>query len=167
MLAASSAMSNHTVRCYDYVNHPYPDVCAALAKEPLGVFQRATTAASARADAVSTQLHAKLGPLEVAADIDIRVIRTEEGRSPFGGPATRMSLVWEAKRRPGLFPTMNAVLAIYPLTATETQLELEGTYAPPLGMLGQALDATIGHRVAEATVHRFIEQVATSLRETI
>jgi hypothetical protein len=160
-------MSNQTLRCYDYVNHPYAAVCAALAADPLRVFKRATVAASARADDVTAQLHAKIGPLDVAADIDIRVVSTEEGRSPFDGPATRLTIVWEAKRRPGLFPTMNAVLAIYPLTATETQLELEGTYAPPLGMLGQALDATIGHRVAEATVLRFVQQIATSLRETI
>jgi len=148
-------MTDQHVRCYDYVNHPYAAVCAVLARDAAGVFERAT------------QLHAKVGPLDVSAEISIRVIGIEEGRSPFNGPSTRVSIVWEAKHRPGLFPTMQAVLAVYPLTATETQLELEGSYAPPLGLLGEAIDATIGHRVAAASVHRFVAQIASSLRATL
>jgi hypothetical protein len=44
----------------------------------------------------------------------------------------------------------------YPLTATETQLDFWGIYEPPLGAVGKAMNAIIGHRIAEASVHRFI-----------
>jgi len=58
-------------------------------------------------------------------------------------------------------------LSVYPLTATETQLDFVGRYDPPLGIVGGALDATVGHRIAQASVHRLITDVATYLREHV
>ena len=65
---------------------------------------------------------------------------------------------------PRLFPFMKAELSIYPLTATETQLDFLGSYEAPFGVLGGAVDAVVGHRIAEASVHRFIKDVAAYLR---
>lgn len=62
---------------------------------------------------------------------------------------------------------MRATLAIYPLTASETQLEFFGSYEPPLGRVGDAINAVIGHRIAEASVQRFVEEVACYLRAAI
>ena len=72
-----------------------------------------------------------------------------------------------SERSPHLFPFMKAELSIYPLTATETQLDLSGHYEPPLGALGTAVDALIGHRLAEASVHRFVTDVAEYLKTTL
>lgn len=155
------------LRAYDYVNHPYAAVRAALVDDALDVFQRATSAAAARADSLSAELTARVGPVEVAADITIRVISTEEATSPFGKPSTRLTLEWEAKRAPALFPVMHAVLSVYALSSTETQLDFEGRYEPPLGVVGKAIDAAIGQRIADATVHRFVEQIAASLRDRL
>jgi hypothetical protein len=77
---------------------------------------------------------------------------------------TRLSLAWEAADSPRLFPFMQAQLAVYPLTATETQLDFSGRYEPPLGALGTAMNAMVGHRIAEASVHRFLADVARHLR---
>jgi hypothetical protein len=82
------------------------------------------------------------------------------------GPATRLQLEWEAAKMPRLFPLMKADLFIYPITATETQLDFEGLYEPPLGPLGKAVNAMVGHRIAEASVHRFVSDVAEYLRKT-
>jgi hypothetical protein len=60
---------------------------------------------------------------------------------------------------------MSSVLAIYPLTSTETQLDFLGRYDPPLGLVGEAMDAIVGHRIAEASVHRFVTDIARYLRE--
>ena len=68
---------------------------------------------------------------------------------------------------PRLFPLMKADLSIYPLTATETQLDFKGLYEPPLGLLGKAVNAMVGHRIAEVSVHRFVSDVAQYLRETL
>ncbi len=145
------------LRSYDYVNQSYEDVRALLERDALGVVERAN----------ATALHAKIGPLDVGADIAIDLVAIEHGTSPLEGPATRLRLDWRARRAPGLFPTMHATLSIYALTSTETQLDLEGTYEPPLGAVGRAVDATVGHQFAEASVDRFIRQIAASLRDTM
>jgi hypothetical protein len=62
---------------------------------------------------------------------------------------------------------MKAELAIYPLTGTETQLDFAGVYEPPLGVLGSAANAVVGHRLAESSVHRFISDVAQHLRASL
>jgi hypothetical protein len=80
---------------------------------------------------------------------------------------TRIPIHWQAAQRPGLFPVMDAELAIYPLTATETQLDFRGKYEPPLSVLGDAVNAIVGHRLAEASVHRFVAEVAQYLRKHV
>jgi hypothetical protein len=62
---------------------------------------------------------------------------------------------------------MNGELSIYPLTATETQLDFVGLYEPPLGALGKAVNAIVGHRIAEVSVHRFVNDVAEHLRQVL
>ncbi len=66
-----------------------------------------------------------------------------------------------------LFPLMKAELTIYPLTATETQLDFLGLYEPPFGAVGKAMNAVVGHRIAEVSVHRFISDVAAYLRKAL
>ena len=95
--------------------------------------------------------------------IDIRVRRVETFERN-GTPGTRALLEWKAARRSRLFPLMNAVLTIYPLTSTETQLDFAGRYRPPFGALGKVVNAAVGHRIAEACVHRFVADVAHHLR---
>jgi len=62
---------------------------------------------------------------------------------------------------------MNARLSVYALTARETQLDFLGQYEPPLGLLGGAMDAVVGHRIAEASVHRLVSDVARYLRQAM
>jgi hypothetical protein len=83
------------------------------------------------------------------------------------GRITRLHLEWAAANMPSLFPFMKAELAIYPLTATETQLDFSGLYEPPLGAVGKALNAIAGHRIAEVAVHKFVNDVAGYLRESL
>ena len=80
-----------------------------------------------------------------------------------------MLLEWEAATKPHLFPLMKGELSIYPLTATETQLDFWGLYEPPLlGSVGKAVNAIVGHRIAEVVPsHRFINDVAGYLRQAL
>lgn len=156
------------IRCYDYVNHPYQQVCDALTADALAVFQSATKAAASRARSVASQLRVEVGGVAVEADIRISVKKVEQKPSgPMSSAATRLQLEWEAASMPHLFPLMKAELAVYPLTATETQLDFLGFYEPPLGALGKALDAVAGHRIAEVSVHRFVSDVAEYLRQEL
>jgi hypothetical protein len=156
------------IRCYDYVNHPYDQVREALSRDPLAVFQSATKAAASRARTVASALRVEVGGIGVEADIKISVKDIEETVSGFmNSPTTRLHLAWEAANMAHLFPLMNAVLSVYPLTGTETQLDFLGLYQPPLGAFGKAVDAVAGHRIAEVSVHRFVNDVAEHLRKAL
>lgn len=148
-------------RVFDYVNRPYERVRAALTKDALAIFQSATRAAASRAQSVASQLRVDLGGIAIETDIHIAVTSIDESDSP---PLTRLHLEWRAATHPALFPLMKASLALYPLTTTETQLDFTGIYEPPLGLVGKVVNAAVGHRIAEASVHRFVSDVATYLR---
>jgi hypothetical protein len=156
------------IRSYDYVNHPFDKVRDALSAHPLTVFQAATKTAAARANSLAAELRVDLAGVKLGADITIRVKDIShlpaDGTS---GPSSVIYLEWEAVNRPHLFPFMKAELAIYPLTATETQLDFSGAYEPPLGVLGSAMNAVAGHRIAESSVHRFVSDVAEHLRTSL
>jgi hypothetical protein len=155
------------IRCYDYVNHPYERVRDALRQNALAVFQSATRAAASRALSVAAELHVDIGAVAVKTDIKISIKNVEEKFDAMSNPATRLQLEWEAATTPGLFPLMKADLCVYPLTATETQLDFWGLYEPPFGTVGKAINAIVGHRIAEVSVHRFIDEVAAYLRKTL
>ena len=154
-----------SIHFYDYVNHPYEKVREAMRVNTLAVFQNATKTAAKRAKDVSSELYMNIAGIEVGTDISLEVksfeTKPKELNSP---PKTIIKIEWAASKNPGLFPVMNAELAVYPLTATETQLDLSGNYEVPLGKLGEALDSVIGHRIVEVSVHRFINDVAAYLR---
>ena len=156
------------LRCYAYVNRPYAAVREAMRLRALEVFQRATTSAAARASALAASLHARMAGVDVGVDvrIEVRGVRDDEGVAGLS-PVTCVAIGWEAAHAPGLFPIMDAELSFWPLTSTETQLEIEGAYRPPLGLVGNAIDAAAGHRIAEATVHRFLDDVVEQLRQDI
>lgn len=157
-----------TVRSYDYVNHRYEAVRDAITKDPVALFRAATKSASTRAEAVAVALRVDVAGVEVSKDVVVAVKRVAEEPGKSKQPQrTVLELQWEAAKSPRLFPFMTAELAVYPLTATETQLDLLGEYEPPLGALGKALDSLVGHRIAEACVHRFLGDVADHLRRTL
>jgi hypothetical protein len=156
------------IHCYDYVNHPYEQVREALCKDAPAVFQAATKAAASRAQSIASELRLDIGGIAIEADIRVFVKNIEvKSREAMSEPATRLQIEWEAAKIPRLFPLMKAELSIYPLTATETQLDFKGVYEPPFGPLGKAVNAVAGHRIAEVSVHRFVNDVAGYLRQNL
>jgi len=91
----------------------------------------------------------------------------ENAGDTISAPTTDLLLEWEAASAPRLFPLMKGKLAVYPLTKTETQLDFHGVYEPPFGAVGKTMNAIAGHRIAEASVHRFIDEVAGYLRQAL
>lgn len=154
-----------TIRVYDYINHPYDAVRKKLSAEALEVFRNATKVAALRAKSVASELHVNFAGIEVGTDISIAVKSVEdEPKTISSPPKTMIQLEWEAAKMPRLFPFMRAELLVYPLTATETQLDLSGNYEPPFGVVGNVIDSVLGHRIAEASVHQFIKDIAVYLR---
>ena len=162
-------MSSHRneLHAFDYVNHAYDDVRRALLADPLGTLQRATRVAARRAETTVAELRASVAGVEIAAGIELELIDTRFAVAPDGRQATHFVLAWKGATHAALFPTMHAVLAVYALTPTETQLDLTGTYEPPLGLLGEAVDAIAMHHVARESVAGFIQEVAKFLRHEL
>ena len=155
------------IRSFDYVNHSYARVREALTADPAAVFRAATKAAASRAESVAAELRVTVAGLEVGADVVLAIGTIEETGQTDSSRVTRIPVEWEAAKRPRLFSLMKAQLSLYPLTATETQLDFLGQYDPPLGLLGGAVDAVVGRRIAEASVHRLVSDVARYLRQAL
>lgn len=127
--------------------------------------QRATSSASTRGASLAASLRVEVGSFELGADIRLTVREVREGTvQPGSRPSVVVDLAWEALRNPGLFPTMLAQVEASALTATETQLEIRGEYSPPLGVVGAAVDAAVGHRIAEASVHHFLMDIVAQIQ---
>lgn len=159
-------MATHRIRAYDYVNHPYESVRDAVRADAAGILQRATMMAEKRGGEIVAALEVNIAGLRVSKEVVVRVGAIREEGSVHSR-VTHVELEWQAREQPGLFPAMKADLRIYPLSPTETQIDLEGDYEPPLGLLGSAVDAVVGHRLAEASVHRFVRAVVERLRQDV
>jgi len=160
--------TGRNIRSYDYVNHPYDRVRDTLKQNSVAVFQSATKAAASRAESVAAELHVDFAGMGVKADIKILVKGIEEKVADATSSAsTTLLLEWEAATLPRLFPLMRGELSVHPLTSTETQLDFSGIYEPPLGTVGKTMNAIIGHRIAEVSVHRFVSDVARYLRQVL
>lgn len=152
------------LRCYGYVNRGYEEVRDILLRTPLEPFQHATSSAAERAQSIVTTLRIGEG-LVVGVDVKIELGSIERVPGPAGArEATRVHLKWRATQAASLFPSMQAVLVAWPLSATETQLEIDGSYQPPFGVVGEVVDAAIGHAVAEAAVKRLLDDFIEQLR---
>lgn len=155
------------LRCYAYVEQPYGAVRDVLAKDAGAFFQRATAEAASRAESLVTKLKATIAGHHVDRDVVVDVTNVDTTHKPPGAesmPAMLLSFRWQAKVRASLFPSMRAELTVYPLSPDETELDLHGWYTPPGGVLGNAADALIGHRIARAVVLRFLEDVVERLK---
>jgi len=94
-------------------------------------------------------------------------VKVELGR-PFLLPSkTVLPLTWRATGAESLFPSLEADLEVAPLSRTRTQLSVSARYRPPLGPLGRAIDKTLLHRVAEATIKDFLDRIGDAIRARI
>ena len=76
---------------------------------------------------------------------------------------TVLPMTWKAADREALYPTLEADLEVASLGANMTQLSVSARYRPPLGALGRAIDKTLLHRVAEATIKDFVDRASEKL----
>jgi len=161
--------------CIEQVNRPYDQVRPLLLTDPLRLLQRATTSAVARCNSTIATLRLPLAGLEIGVDVRVHVrsIRDEAEPAADARPVTRVTLSWEAIRRPGIFPAMLAELSARPVFTDQTELSdrtelsIDGSYWLPLGHVGNALDATIGHRIAESAVGRLLGDLVEEIQDEL
>jgi hypothetical protein len=92
-----------------------------------------------------------------------KTVEIDVGEPLRGQTETEVPISWRATGAPGLFPQMDAGIVVGSLGPELTQLILRGSYEPPFGLIGRALDRTMFHRVAEASVKGFVDRIATSI----
>jgi hypothetical protein len=73
-----------------------------------------------------------------------------------------ISLRWQAVHLSRYFPVLEADLAVRPGTST-AQVELNGTYRPPLGFVGLVLDYFVGKRIATVAAVGFIDAICGAI----
>jgi hypothetical protein len=123
------------------------------------------TLASASQDAYSEGVSdlIRVGPLGAVPGtsklVEVR-FRNLVRRDACAGLAVR----WEATGPGGgLFPALDADITVMPVGDQSTLLRLAGSYRPPFGALGVAIDAAILHRVATATIRTFLSRIAAAV----
>lgn len=92
-----------------------------------------------------------------------KTVTLEVGRPVRSPHQTTIPLAWKATGAPGLFPQMNADLTIARLGPDMAQLGFSGSYEAPGGPVGQAIDAALLHRIAEASVKSFVDRIADAV----
>ena len=71
---------------------------------------------------------------------------------------------WVATGATGaMFPQLDGNLELAAADEGQSVLRLNGTYRPPLAAVGGGLDRLLLHRVADATVRRFLQDVAAGV----
>lgn len=105
------------------------------------------------------QLRSRVGPVSgLAKSIELEIGLAEIHRSGLVYP-----IKWTAHGAGALFPELNADLALSQMGSTMTSLSLDGTYEPPLGLVGRVADRMILGRVAEATVRNWMDRLADAV----
>jgi hypothetical protein len=141
------------------------DVAFGAARARLADLARSDALTSASEEAYGegvTEL-VRVGPLGsvpgTSKMVEVR-FRSLAGRDDYAGLAVR----WEATGPGGgLFPALDADLTVVPTGRQCAMLRIAGSYRPPLGALGTALDTAILHRVARATIRAFLDRIAADI----
>jgi hypothetical protein len=112
------------------------------------------------------QLLARMGFTVLAVDVRKKAL------VQLGNPVQlrdwlHIPISWEAQPVSELFPRFEGELQLVPISPEETKLALAGTYDPPLGDLGRAVDNLLMHTAAEATVKDFVEQLGRRLEKQL
>jgi hypothetical protein len=121
----------------------------------------ATASAAAYGEGITELI--KVGPLGsvpgTSKMVQVRFRNLVE-RDDYAGLAVR----WEATGPGGgLFPALDADILVMPTGKRSSKLRITGSYRPPLGALGSALDAAILYRVARATIRAFLNRLAAGI----
>jgi hypothetical protein len=137
------------------------DVSFIVARARLASLTRGGLLVSASEDAYDLGITglSRVGGLGLSRVVEVQARELTE-RDGSAGLAIR----WEVTGPGGgLFPVLDADIRVHPAEEQGTLLTLQGTYRPPLGGLGQALDRAILHRVAAATIRNFLHRVAAGV----
>jgi hypothetical protein len=106
------------------------------------------------------ELRAKVGPWEEGFAKEVSL---ELGVAEIHMFGLVYPLHWEAVGAGILFPELKADLMLAHVGAETTRLTVQGTYQPPLGVVGKVADRAVLGRYADATVRNWLDSLAEAL----
>lgn len=136
---------------------------AADAERVLAHHCREVSASAENAYRDGEKLMAKLRPRpgsNLAPDCEI-ALGEPEARN--GG--WHLPLSWTATRTPRIFPKMAGELSIDPFGPEACQITFRGSYRPPFGAVGRAMDKALLLRIGENVVKVFVDELADGIEE--
>lgn len=143
------------LRTYVELDLPFERAEAALLGEPEAWVPRLLVDAEGRGHELLAEVGFAVEDRRIDREVEIQL-----GAPYRSGSATRVPLTWKATSKGRLFPQLEADLEVAALGPARSQLSMDARYRPPLALVGRALDRALLHRVAEATVRDFLDQVA-------
>ena len=153
------------LHAYAYVDVPFDLASRLFAENAQAVLQHATDDVAEEAGKLSRTLRVNVGGFDVSKDVEVVVGEFE----PAELTRSTVPIKWRAQSGRLLFPTLRAQLDIVAVGFDPplTQLVVEGTYEPPGGLIGAGADRLLLHRLAEATIYRFVHDIAMELRDLV
>jgi hypothetical protein len=108
----------------------------------------------------------------IAAQVGVagisRLVRVQACELPSSPDSAGLAIRWEAAGSgSGVFPVLDADLRLSPAGEQLTLLTLTGSYRPPFGRAGAAVDRAVMHRAATATVRNFLASMAAVLTRQV
>ena len=136
---------------------PYASVRKLLRHHADEVLQVPLNQSLAGVHETTTALEFPVAGINVAKVVTLHVGEYNDlpGRLPMG----RLELRWEPADNTVLFPLIEADLEVEPVDEHRTMVSLLGLYQPPLGVIGEAVDRLMLHRLAEAAFERFFRHL--------
>ncbi len=137
------------------------EVSFGVARDTLAQLAESSVLTSASQDAYS---HEGAQMVRVGVAGLSKLVRVQVRELAQTDKSTALAIRWEASGPGGrLFPVLDADIRLAPAGERVTVLTIAGSYRPPLGAFGEALDRAILHRVAAATIRSFLAQVAAQI----
>jgi hypothetical protein len=137
------------------------EISFAVARERLAQLAASDGLLSISEDAYG---HESAHLMRVAVGGLSKMVRVQVRELAWTETSAGLAIRWEATGPGGgLFPALDADIRLAPTEEGTTLLTIVGSYRPPLGSLGDALDRTVLHRVAAATIRRFLAKLAVHI----
>ena len=156
-VAEWSPVANARLHVSRPVNPPSADVERMLRIQPERLLQLAYNVEAVAATGVN------IGLSPVKSQRWLRIPAHVEFWTPPSHQSNAIiSLRWQAVHLSRYFPVLEADLAVRPGTNT-AQVELNGTYRPPLGIVGLIFDHLVGKRIATVAAIGFIDAICAAI----
>jgi len=78
-----------------------------------------------------------------------------------------VAFAWQAASGTSLFPMLDADFEVARFGSGQSMLAIRGSYDPPAGHIGDRADQLLCHRIAEATLRSFLEDIAAGIIQAV